>query len=99
MATREAVSFSSVYGAGFEASNAIDGSYSTHFASAAGSSNWLSVQVPTNTRIGYVAIHNRRDNYAYLMGSVQVWLGSYHHHLLGHHPGAAFAAHRICFSR
>ena len=74
-ATCEAVlSSSEAYGG--PATNAIDGSNDTFFHSASGESNWLSVQVPANTRIGYVAIYNRRDHNSHLMGSVQLWLSS-----------------------
>ena len=75
MATRENASLSSTYRAGYEAALAIDGLYDTHCASGSGTDGWLSVEIPSNTRISYVALHNRRDGFANLMGTVQVWLG------------------------
>ena len=41
MATREAASASSVFGSGYEASRAVDGSFSTQFVSTYVADSWL----------------------------------------------------------
>ena len=72
-------SMSSVYGnyPQHSASQVIDGSITTTCFSTLETNAWLSVQVPINTRIGYVAAFNRRgDGYAYLLGTFEIWLGS-----------------------
>ena len=76
MAARQDAVLSGVYAAAYPASNAIDGNMNGASISTYGTRPWLSVQVPAAAPIGYVAIHNWRSNYAYLMGNVQVWLGN-----------------------
>ena len=57
--------------------NAIDGSLQSLFASNLGGGNWLSVRVPTGTRIGFVAVHNvQLPDYASNLGAFEVWVGS-----------------------
>ena len=64
--------------AGFDASRAIDGSYDTICATAetTAGSNWLAVRPAAGTKIGVIAMYNRRDYLATGLGSIQVWLGS-----------------------
>ena len=63
-------------GGAYTAAQAIDGSMSTICASTLARNPWLSVRVPGGTPIGYVAVHNRRDAYAYLLGNIEVWIGT-----------------------
>ena len=54
---------------------AIDGNMNTMCATTFSTRPWLSVRVPSGTAVGWVAVHNRRDAYANLIGSFEVWLG------------------------
>lgn len=58
--------------------NAIDGNPATLCASDQGVSNWLSVELASDTRVGEVAVLNRNDNanYAAWLGEFEVWVGA-----------------------
>ena len=79
-AARTAAQASTVYSAAYIADHLIDDALdslsATTITSAVG--NWLAVRVPSGTRVGPVAIYNRRDDasHASWLGSVEVWLGS-----------------------
>ena len=73
------VSMSSQF-AQYPGSNAIDGNYENFVASQWETDAWLSVRVPSNTAIGYVAVYMRRDAYAYLLGTFEIWLGASYGH-------------------
>ena len=79
MAARESAAMSSDYnGKDFVglASHAIDGDLRTQSITNAGVGNWLSVLVPPNTSIGYVALFNFQNiDRAYLLTSFEVWVG------------------------
>ena len=62
----------------YPASNAIDGNPNTVFITwtALRQNQWLSVQVPSGTRIGYIAVFNRNDGEQYRawLSPYEVWL-------------------------
>ena len=62
------------------AENCIDGSFSTLCATrvSAVGANWLAVRVPTGTRVGPVAVYNRRSysTLRYRLGTFTVSVGS-----------------------
>ena len=56
---------------------ATDRDMTTLCASYADTGNWLTVRVPGGTPIGYVALHNRRDQYLqHQLGSFEIWVGN-----------------------
>lgn len=70
---------SAEYGsADFAASRCIDGQVDTICASVLSAGAWLSVRIPPNVRIDYVAITNRNDGPTYQawLSPFQLWLGS-----------------------
>ena len=73
-ATRVASGMSGLFGAGYEVTRCSDSSYTTMCATNQGGvgNNWVAMQVPAGTNVGYVAVYNRRD-YA----SIQNWIGSF----------------------
>ena len=78
---RLSASLSSVFGgdlALYPAENAIDGDVSSLCASQVEFGAWLSVEVPSHTRIGQVVVMNRadREDYAAMLGAFQVWVGA-----------------------
>jgi hypothetical protein len=62
--------------AAYAAGNAVDGSFTTSCFSSSAANRWLSLRVASGTPIGWVAVHNRRDRNAYLLGDFEVWVGS-----------------------
>ena len=66
----------------FKAGNVIDGDVSTMVASqpAESKDQWISVQLrlPIDTRIGYVEVYNRNDDYWTWLNPYEVWLGRGH---------------------
>ena len=60
----------------YPAAAGIDGNTATLCASTAERGAWLSVEVPMHTSIGIVAIQNRADRFAYLLGSFEIWAGA-----------------------
>ena len=58
----------------YPATNAIDSNPQTICATADATGSWLSVRVPPGSRIGYVAILNRQDSYAYFLERFTVWI-------------------------
>ena len=78
MASRQAATASSTYSTEYQAANAIDGDTAgVPFVSTSSEGNWLSVQVQSGTRIGFVAVYNMLDAaFATWLGSFEVWLGS-----------------------
>lgn len=65
------------------ASNAIDGKpvddYFSLCATKKGTNQWLSVRVPTASRVGYVAVYNREDKQQYMewLSPFEVWVGNH----------------------
>ena len=59
----------------------IDGNLGTMCLTQAEANAWASVRVPAGTSIGYVAVQNRDDTYAYLLGSFELWLGTSYGHM------------------
>ena len=53
-----------------------DGNLQTKCLSQSRVNSWASVRLPSGMAVGYVAIHNRADAYAYMLGSFEVWLGT-----------------------
>ena len=91
LATPLAVTMSWVHMPGlYPASNAIDGDPSTLVLSwtALRSNQWLSVQVPPGTRIGYVVVYNRDDGALYQswLDPFEIWLGVGEGHNNVRHP-------------
>ena len=56
----------------------IDGDRTSICATEYSRGNWLSVEVPRDTPVGYVAVWNRRDNPRFnaFLGQFEVWMGS-----------------------
>ena len=75
MAARSTPRLSSTYTKGHDAAKAIDGRMETFAATKFSAGAWLSVRVPNDSPIGWVAVHNRRDEYSNLLGEIGVWLG------------------------
>ena len=80
-ARRVSAASRSTLGNGYQAQMAIDASYDTLCATRQAAGNWLSVQVTapdgsSSPAIGYVAVHNRRDQYAHLLGAFEVWVST-----------------------
>lgn len=73
-ATITASYLSSTFSNDYRAALAIDNNFNTLAASTetAPNTNWLAVQLPDQTRVGFVAVYNRRD-----FSSIQHWLGSF----------------------
>ena len=69
---------SSTFSSDLSANYCMDHVYSTICATGASSpgSNWIAVQLIPGTHVGAVAVHNRRDAYAYMLGSFEVWVGA-----------------------
>ena len=59
----------------FVASQCIDGNVGTICATEEATGNWLSVQLPLGARVDYVAVYNRQDAFASLLGHFEIWLG------------------------
>jgi len=70
---------SSTYSPRWPASNAIDGSHQTVIASSWQARAWVSVQTPTGSRIGQVAVQNRLESsFAPWLGAFEVYVGDSH---------------------
>jgi len=68
---------SSTYANRYPAYATIDGNYNTICASAWQPNAWLSVEVPPDSTIDYIAIYNRVDHatYASWLNPIEVWVG------------------------
>ncbi len=60
---------SGVYAVGYDGSNAIDGRMESYCTSNLGDGSWLSVRVPDGARVGFVAVHNARHQWNYMLYS------------------------------
>ena len=76
-ATVVAVTMSTTYNGDFVGSRCIDGSLTTLCATSvtSDSANWIAVRLAAGTRVGPVALYNRRDGLGSWLGSVEVWAG------------------------
>ena len=68
---------SSTYANWYGASATIDGRYNTICASRWQQNAWLSVEVPPDSMIDYIAVYNRVDHasYASWLNPIEVWVG------------------------
>ena len=77
---RVSVSASSAGAPDFPATNAIDDDTTTiaSTGSAETTAQWISVELPENASIDYVAIYNRNDNPSYVgwLSPYEIWLGN-----------------------
>ena len=62
----------------FQATDCIDGDYSSICASSDEPNAWLSVKMPPNTRVAYVVVYNRIDlpSLQYMLSPYEVFIGS-----------------------
>jgi len=61
---------------GWLASATIDGDLTTLCLSGYSAGAWLSVRVGSEQTVERVAVYNRDDSYAYLLGEIEMWAGS-----------------------
>jgi len=72
-------SMSSTYANKYKASKCIDGvdvCTTKVCATHTENSPWLSITVSANSRVGFVAVHNRRDRDGDLLAPFEVWVGN-----------------------